>query len=52
MIICYQMTGKVDIDSQVALIAHLFCDQYFGKISTKYQFVFLSPSQYSQQIEE
>ena len=38
------MSGIASIDSQVALIAHSFCDKYFGKISTPYQFVFLTPN--------
>ncbi len=37
------MTGKTDIDAQVAMMSHLFCDKYFGKISERFQFVFMSP---------
>lgn len=36
------MTGIKEIDSQIALLSHLFCDKYFGKTSEKFQFVFLT----------
>ena len=38
------MTGNIEIDSQVALLSHLFCDKHFGKISERFQFVFLTPN--------
>lgn len=38
------MTGNREVDSQVALLSHLFCDKYFGRISEKFQFVFLTPN--------